>query len=306
MGRKVGIIGVGHVGAAIAHGLIAQGSVDELVLIDGLEEKVQAEKIDFMDAMDNMEFNVKITINDWSALADAAVVISTIGNIKLNDNPKTDRFAEMKFTQSQVPNVAAKIKNSGFDGVLVVITNPVDVMTGLYQSLTGLPKEHVIGTGTLLDSARMKRAASEHLGVNPRSITGYVLGEHGSSQFTAWSTVQVEGQSIKNLLTDDELAEIEESARVGAGLVMKGKHFTSYGIAGAAIKLVKAIFTDSHEVLPVSNYQNELDMYLSYPAIVGKDGIERVVDLSLPEDEHAKLVASADFIKTNRDRTMNE
>ncbi len=129
-------------------------------------------------------------MNDYSALKDADVIISAVGNIKLRDNPTDDRFAELPFTSEAAKKVGAQIKTSGFHGKMVVITNPVDVITSIYQQVTGLPKNHVVGTGTLLDSARMKRAVAAKLNIDSRSVVGYNLGEHGNSQFTAWSTVQ--------------------------------------------------------------------------------------------------------------------
>ena len=158
MSRKVAIIGMGNVGAAVAHGLIAQGAFDDYVLIDTNEDKVRADALDFQDAAANLNHHANITVNDYEALADADVLISALGNIKLQDNPNADRFAELPFTSKEVIDISEKIKSVGFRGVLIAITNPVDVVTSLFQHYTGLPKERVIGTGTLLDTARMKRA----------------------------------------------------------------------------------------------------------------------------------------------------
>src|SRR3712207_3127305 len=168
MTRKVGIIGMGNVGAAAAHYIVASGFVDELVLIDKNEAKVKADALDFEDAMANLLHHTDIAVNDYAALADADVIISAVGNIKAQDNASDDRFAELPFTRVAAQEVAQKIKESGFHGKLVVITNPVDVITSIYQEVTGLPKNHVIGTGTLLDSARMKRAVASRLGLDPR------------------------------------------------------------------------------------------------------------------------------------------
>lgn len=299
MVRKVGIIGLGHVGSAVAHGLVAQGAADEFIFLDPNEAKVKAEATDFEDAMANLEYNAQFKVNDWSALKDAEIVVSALGKIALNrDNPKNDRFVELPFTQEQVAIAAKQLKDSGFHGILVVITNPVDVITDLYQTITGLPKEHVIGTGTLLDSARMKRVVGLKLGINPQSVAGYNLGEHGNSQFTAWSTVRVKDQVITDLIDQEGLAELDQAARDGGFTVFSGKFFTSYGVATAAIKLVKAIFTNSNEVLPVSNFREEYGTYLSYPAVVGRDGIIEQLQLKLTDEESDKLQASADFIKS--------
>ena len=297
MSRKVAIIGMGNVGAAVAHGLIAQGAFDDYVLIDTNEAKVKADALDFQDAAANLNHHANITVNSYEALADADVIISALGNIKLQDNPNADRFVELPFTSKEVIEVSKKIKEVGFKGILVAITNPVDVVTSLYQHYTGLPKERVIGTGTLLDTARMKRAVGVRFGVDPRSVYGYNLGEHGNSQFTAWSQVRVKGQPISKLTSKEVLEEIATEAMRGGHTVFYGKKYTSYGIASAAIRLALAVISDAHEELPVTNYYAPLDTYLSYPALVGRSGIIEQLQLSLTEEEEAKLARSAQFIK---------
>lgn len=297
MSRKVAIIGMGNVGAAVAHGLIAQGAFDDYVLIDTNEAKVKADALDFQDAAANLNHHANITVNSYEALADADVIISALGNIKLQDNPNADRFAELPFTSKEVIEVSKKIKEVGFKGILIAITNPVDVVTSLYQHYTGLPKERVIGTGTLLDTARMKRAVGVRFGVDPRSVYGYNLGEHGNSQFTAWSQVRVKGKPISKLTSEDVLEEIATEAMRGGHTVFYGKKYTSYGIASAAIRLALAVISDAHEELPVTNYYAPLDTYLSYPALVGRSGIIEQLQLTLTEEEEAKLARSAQFIQ---------
>lgn len=297
MSRKVAIIGMGNVGAAVAHGLIAQGAFDDYVLIDTNEAKVKADALDFQDAAANLNHHANITVNSYEALADADVIISALGNIKLQDNPNADRFVELPFTSKEVIEVSKKIKEVGFKGILIAITNPVDVVTSLYQHYTGLPKERVIGTGTLLDTARMKRAVGVRFGVDPRSVYGYNLGEHGNSQFTAWSQVRVKGQPISKLTSEEVLEEIATEAMRGGHTVFYGKKYTSYGIASAAIRLALAVISDAHEELPVTNYYAPLDTYLSYPALVGRSGIIEQLQLTLTEEEEVKLARSAQFIQ---------
>ncbi|MBD5805666.1 L-lactate dehydrogenase [Lactobacillus sp. 0.1XD8-4] len=299
MTRKVGVIGMGNVGATVAHYIVAMGFADDLVLIDKNEAKVKADALDFEDAMANLPFHTNITVNDYSALKDADVIVSALGNIKLQDNPNADRFAELPFTRQAVKEVAQKIKDSGFKGKIVAITNPVDVITSLYQKITGLPKNHVLGTGTLLDSARMKRAVADRLHLDPRSVDGYNLGEHGNSQFTAWSTVRVLGKPLTEIADKRglDLDQLDKEARMGGWTVFQGKKYTNYGVATAAVKLVNAILSDSLSELPVSNYREEYGVYLSYPAVVGRDGVVEQAQLDLTDEELQKLQTSADFIK---------
>ena len=290
---------MGNVGSTVAHYIVAMGFADDLVLIDKNEAKVKADALDFEDAMANLPFHTNITVNDYSALKEADVIVSALGNIKLQDNPNADRFAELPFTRQAVKEVAQKIKESGFKGKIVAITNPVDVITSLYQKITGLPKNHVLGTGTLLDSARMKRAVAERLNLDPRSVDGYNLGEHGNSQFTAWSTVRVLGRPLTELADKRglDLEELDKEAKMGGWTVFQGKKYTNYGVATAAVKLVNAILSDSLTELPVSNFREEYGVYLSYPAVVGRDGVVEQAQLDLTEEELQKLQTSADFIK---------
>ena len=307
MARKIAIIGLGHVGAAIAHGLITTGGADELIFIDTNSAKAEAEALDFQDAAANLKYDVHIVVNDWQALNDADIVISTLGQISLQKTGQAtgDRFVELQFTKQQVRGVADKIVASGFHGVLVVVTNPVDVITALYQRFTGFPANRVIVSGTLLDTARMQRAVGVALGVNPKSVSGYNLGEHGNSQFTAWSTVRVHGELVGDD-ADLNLDALEDEARRGGYTVYAGKEFTSYGIASATIHLVEAVLSDSHEVLPVSTYQTDLETYLSYPVVVGRAGVLHKAPLQLTGSEQQKLTESAAYIKQRFDDVYAE
>ncbi|MDN6900914.1 L-lactate dehydrogenase [Oenococcus sicerae] len=306
MSRKLGIIGIGHVGSTVAHQVVATGLADDLVLIDTNEAKVTADALDFEDAMANLPYHTNVYVNDYAELKDADVIISALGKIDLQENKNDDRFAELPFTSKQVVEVAKKIKESGFHGILVAITNPVDVITSIYQQVTGLPKNHVLGTGTLLDSSRMKRSVAKKLKIDPRSVVGYNLGEHGNSQFTAWSTVRVLGKSIAEIASKNhlDLDAINDEAKHGGFTVFRGKKYTNYGIASAAVRLYSAIVSDAETELPVSNYRAEYGSYLSYPAIVGRDGILEQLQLDLTKEELEKLQVSANFIKDKYAESM--
>ena len=296
--RKVAVIGMGNVGAAVAHQLVVGGHADDLYLYDTNEAKVNADALDFEDSMDNVPFNVNITVNDYEALKDVEVIVSALGHIKLLDVPHPDRFAELKYNRKEVAEVGAKIKASGFHGVLIDITNPCDAICQLYKEATGLPYERIIGTGTLLDSARLHRAVGKFFGVHPKAVKGYSLGEHGDSQFVAWSTVKVFEQPITELIKEKnmDLDAIDEETREGGFTVFYGKKYANYGIAAAAVRLVHAVLSDSKEQMPVSNYREEYHSYLSYPAIVGREGIVKQCQLDLTEEELQKLQHSADTI----------
>lgn len=297
MSNKIGIIGDGHVGSTVAQQLILTGLVDDLVMIDVNEAKVRADQLDFQDAMANLKHHITININDYSALKDADIVISAFGNIELEAGG--ERFAELNYNRERIGDIAKSIKKSGFNGILLVITNPVDAITNMYQELTGLPRKHVIGTGTLLDTARMKRAVGELMNVDPRSVEGFNLGEHGNSQFTAWSTVKVLEKPITEVAQAKhlKLEDLNDEIKFGGQTVYKGKQYTNYGISAAVTRLVETIQSDAHTEMPVSNYQEKYGTYLSYPAIVGRDGIVQTVELTLTDEEEKKLQASAATIK---------
>ncbi|RMC48329.1 L-lactate dehydrogenase [Lactobacillus sp. ESL0263] len=297
MSTKIGIIGDGHVGCTIAHELIISGLVDDLVMIDVNEGKVNADAVDFEDAMANLPYHTNVVVNDYDALKDAEVLISTLGKISLET--KGDRFQELEYNKKQLQPITESIKKSGFNGILLVISNPVDAITNLYQQLTGLPKEHVLGTGTLLDTARMKKVVAKKFNVDPRSISGFALGEHGDSQFTAWSTVKVLEQPITELAKSASwsLDDLEDEIRTGGQTVFVGKHYTNYGVSAAAVRIVRAILTDSHTELPVSSYQEKYGTYMSYPTIVGRNGIEAKIKLALTPEEEELLEQSAQAIK---------
>lgn len=297
MTTKIGIIGDGHVGCTVAHELIISGLVDDLVMIDVNEGKVTADAIDFEDAMANLPNHVNVAVNDYDALKDAEIIISTLGKISLET--KGDRFEELKYNKKQLQPITESIKKSGFNGILLVISNPVDAITNLYQQLTGLPKEHVLGTGTLLDTARMKKTVAKKFNVDPRSVSGFTLGEHGNSQFTAWSTVKVLEQPITELAKTASwsLNDLEDQIMNGARSIFIGKQYTNYGVSAAAVRIVRAILTDSRTELPVSSYQEKYGTYMSYPAIVGRDGIVAKIELKLTPEEEGLLLKSAETIK---------
>jgi len=271
MSRKIGIIGMGNVGAAVAHGAIAQGLADSYVFIDINEKKAEADAQDFKDAMANLPSYANIVVNDYAALEDADVIISSLGNIQLQHNAGEDRFAEFPFTREAVYQVSQELKKLDFKGIL--------------------------WTGTLLDTARMKAAVGDDLSVNPKSVSGYNLGEHGNSQFTAWSQVKVKGQDITELTSEEERQNLFMASMKGGHKVFYGKGYTSYGIASAALRLVTIILSDAQEEVAVSSYQEAYQTYLGYPVILGRQGVAAPVHLFLSAEENRLLEESANLIR---------
>lgn len=298
--RKIGIIGMGHVGATVAFSLFTHGIADELVLIDKNEDKVSAEYNDLHDTLARNNYYVNVRMQDWDALKDADVVITAFGDIAAT--VKTgDRFGEFKINAKNAREVGKKLKEIGYKGVIINISNPCDAVSQILQETTGLKKNRVFGTGTFLDTARMQRIVGEKLGQDPHNVEGYVLGEHGSSQFTAWSTVRVNNKIALQLFSEKDQEEISAQSNKNSFIVAKGKGYTSYAIATCAVLLTQAVFSDARLYAPISVYDPEFKTYIGYPAIIGRDGIEKLIQLKLTEEEHQKLVNSANKIKEHLD-----
>lgn len=294
--RKVAIIGMGHVGATVAYTLFTHGTVDDLVLIDKNEDKANAEYNDLHDTLARNNSYVNVIQQDWDALEDADIIVTAFGDIAASVK-NNDRFGEFDLNAKNAREVGEKIKNSGFHGVLINISNPCDAVTSILQETIGLKKNHIFGTGTFLDTARMQRIVGEELMQDPRNVEGFVLGEHGSSQFTAWSTVRVNNKMAFQLFTDEQQEKMSAQSNKNSFIVANGKGYTSYAIATCAVRLVEAVFSDARLFAPVSVYNPEFKTYIGYPAIVGRDGIEELIELKLTSDEHQKLENSANKIK---------
>ncbi|WP_230589419.1 lactate/malate family dehydrogenase [Gallibacterium anatis] len=297
MMRKIGVIGLGNVGATVAYTIVTKGLADELVLIDSKQEKCTAEYYDLLDSLGRLENYTKLIMQDYQALADADVVITAFGDIKALAEGG-DRFLEYHFNKEQAKQVGSALKQVGFNGVIINISNPCDVITGLLQYHSGLSKQQVFGTGTFLDTARMQRAVSQALRQNPHNIEGYVLGEHGESQFAAWSTITVQGEPIVEIAEklSLNLADLDKAAREGGWLVFNGKKYTSYAIATCAVKLAQAVISDAYLACPVSVYLEQYQCYVGYPAVVARSGIVGNRSLALTADEQQLLATSAKMI----------
>lgn len=294
--RKISLIGLGNVGATVAHTLVERHLCDTLALFDKKEGLAAAEVNDLNDSMVRRDGHVNLIAGKHTDLDDSDIIIFAPGDISILHN-NSDRLAEFKYTKTCVEEWAPIIKDSNFDGIIVSITNPCDVIAEYMQKLSGHPRERVIGTGTILDTARMKNAVAKVVDLNPDSIEGYVIGEHGNSQFVAWSNVSIANKPILEILDEETIDAIEEDTRMKAFQTIKAKGYTSYGIANSTCIVVEAIFNNSKEILPVSSFLEEEGCYIGHPAVVGKDGIIRDYYLELNEVEQNKWDRSVGIIK---------
>lgn len=295
--RKIGIIGMGHVGSTLAHIITDRGLVDELVLLDINKLHLQAELLDFLDAQSFLPSHTKIIAGDYADLGDADIVVSTFGNVHLTAQ-SSDRFAELAFNLKQIKSMAAQLRAAHFHGVFLTITNPVDVITGVYQRELGLPKEKVFGSGTYLDTSRLKREIGQRFDLDPRSVTGFVVGEHGDSQFPAWSSIRILDRPILEIAQERgiEVKDLALATKKDAFQVVQGKGYTNIAVASAAASLIESVLTDSHREVVVSRYNQKFGIYISLPAIIGRKGIVSEVYLPLNPEETAKLKQSAQSI----------
>lgn len=295
MARKVGIIGTGHVGADTAFSLVTQSLCDVLVLMDENEKKAASQALELQDMAAFTPSRTTVIANDYAALADADVVVIAVG-------PKTllreDRLEELAETRAAVSEIVPKIMASGFHGVIINITNPCDVITQVIQNLSGLPHGQVFGTGTSLDTARMQRVVGAHFNVDPKSVNGYVMGEHGESQFVAWSTVSIGGCPVKTLAGEGQAdwQTLESAVRGGGWAILQGKGWTSFGIASATARLVDAVLSDAQRVYPVAAWDAMHQVYIGQPAIIGQRGIAYCLQPTLTPEEQAAYLASAQVI----------
>ncbi len=295
MNRHIAIIGCGHVGASLAHTLVAQHLVSELTLIDSKVDKAKGHALDLKDAMIANEAFVAIHANDPEMMLRADILVIAIGPESINSIDRLDEFNQNK---AGILAIAKQLNGAAFPGIVINITNPCDVITQILQAESGLPKNRVFGTGTSLDTLRLKRVLSEYLAVSPADVTGYMAGEHGDSQFVAWSSLRVAGRSIESwALTNERKAQIEQQVVFAANEIYYGKGCTEYGIAAMTAQLCRAIFSNSHKLFSVSVFDESLGCYISHPTQLKQSGLGNRLSLTLSETEQTRLAHSADIIR---------
>jgi L-lactate dehydrogenase len=301
--NSIAIIGCGNVGMASAFALIQSGLIRELVLVGNSEEKTKGEVMDLQHAVAvPMKSPIRIVAGNYADAARSSIVVVTAG--APSGDPDVSRLDLLEKNVGIVREIVGLLRAEGFDGVLLMATNPVDVLALVAQEVSGLPACRVIGTGTLIDTARLRSLLAGELGVEPRAVDAYIVGEHGDSEIAVWSGARVAGLPLAlypgaaDLASSDELLD---QIRNAAPEVVERKGNTSYAIALCIVRICEAVLRDEHAALSVSTRmlgQYGLDdVYLGTPCIVGKNGIERVIALDLDEGELAGLRASAATLK---------
>lgn len=301
---KVAMIGCGFVGSASAFALMQSQLFSEMVLIDANHDKAEGEAMDISHGIP-FAGQMKIYAGDYADLADASIAVITAG---AGQKPGETRLDLIHKNVGIFKSIIPQIVESGFHGIMLIVANPVDILTYVAAKLSGFPEERVIGSGTTLDTARLKYELGQHLGVDPRHAHAYVIGEHGDSEIVAWSSANVSGVPINQFCEmrghfehDASMERIAEEVKMGAYKIIEKKRATYYGIALSVKRICSCIARNEHAILPISSIMHGQygieDVAISMPAIVGAAGKETNIPIELSADEVAKLHKSANILK---------
>lgn len=303
--RKVAIVGCGFVGSTCAFTLMESKMFTEMVLIDIDQKRAEGEALDISHGIPYYS-PMNIRAGSYEDAADAGIIIITAG---ANQKPGETRLDLVQKNVAIFKTIIPTIMEQGFNGIFIVVSNPVDILTQAVMALSGLPKERVIGSGTVLDSARLKYTLGRTLNVDPRHVHARIIGEHGDSELAAWSSANVSGIPIDDFFhlrgfTNAEAMrkQIEENVRNSAYEIIEKKRATYFGIAPSVKRICEAIIRDQKSIMTVSNYQMSLlgveDVVMSMPAIIGAQGMEFQIPLKLDKWETEHLLSSAQTLKS--------
>ena len=298
--NKVMIVGTGNVGASIAFAITQQRTaVNEIVLTDIIAKDAEGEAMDLRDALAVAPSFVKISSGTYKDAKDCDVVVITAGAAQ---RPGETRLQLLKKNVNILKGMVEQIMDSGFNGILLIVTNPMDILTYFALKFSGLPSERVIGSGTVLDSARLRQRTASYLNVNPKSVHAYQVGEHGDSEVTLWSLADVGGQRVGELLDEKTRKGISEFATGEAYQIIEKKGATYYGIASCVVQILNSILNDEMRVLPVSSYDNFSGTCFGWPTVVGREGAIRRLDIKISEKEGMELQKSINTLKDAQDK----
>ncbi|MDC7279822.1 L-lactate dehydrogenase [Butyrivibrio fibrisolvens] len=309
--RKVAVIGCGFVGAASAFAIMESGLFSEMVLIDANKEKAEGEALDISHGLPFAK-PMKIYAGDYKDISDAYLIIVTAG---AGQKPGETRLDLVKKNVGIFGSIIPQIAEVNKDAIMLIVANPVDILTYAAKQLSGYPENRVFGSGTTLDTARFKYLLGEHLQVDSRSVHAFIIGEHGDSEIAAWSSANVSGIPINDFCEmrghfehEASMKAIAENVKNSAYGIIEKKGATYYGIAMSVRRICEAIVRDEKTILPVSSIQHDnygiSDVALSMPAIVGKNGVETTVPISLSDSEVEALKASAATLKKVIDEVL--
>ena len=310
---KVVLVGTGFVGMSMAYTMLNRGGVSELVLVDIDKDKTIGEQMDLSHGLPFAPQKMIIKAGDYDECKDAQVVVITAG---IAQKPGQTRLELAETNTKIMKQITQNIMSSGFNGVIIVASNPVDLMTYVVAKVSGLPKNQVFGSGTVLDTARLRYIMSDYLKVSSKNIHAYIMGEHGDSSFVPWEHAYVGCKKIKDVMEDNnhpmkDLEKIHKDVINAAYEIINKKKATYYGIGMSLNRLVRAVLDNENSILTVSTYlkdgqYGQDDIYIGVPAIINSNGIRELVDLELNEEEQAKLDNSCRIIKEMRENSIDK
>ncbi len=302
--RKIVLIGTGMVGMSYAYALLNQNLCDELVLIDINKKRAEGEAMDLNHGVAFSGGNMEIYAGEYTDCCNADLVVLTAG---LPQKEGQNRLDLLKENRKIFETILQSVLENGFHGIFLVATNPVDIMTRIVYEISDFPPEKVIGTGTALDTARLRYLLGEKFMIDPRNMHAYVMGEHGDSEFVPWSQAMMTTKPIFDLCGEtegchfQELLELEEEVRMAAYIIIEAKKATYYGIGMAMARITKAIFGNEYSVLTVSAHlqgeYGENGIYIGIPCVVNRMGIQRIVELPLGSEEKQRLHSSCETLE---------
>ena len=293
--NKVVIIGCGNVGMSYAYALLNQkNSVNELALIDLNEERVQGEVMDLNHCLAFGPNRMNIKCGTYEDCKDASLVCIAAG---ANQKPGETRMDLINKNSAIFKSIIDNVMKNGFKGIFLVATNPLDVMTYITWKYSGFDSKKVIGSGTSLDTARLRFMIGDKLKVNPKNVHAYVIGEHGDSEFIPWSNANIGLQNVKQFLNNEDFLNLENDVRNAAYEIINKKGATYYGIGMCLVRITNAILDDENSILTVSTYDKDNDVYVSLPSVINKNGVSHKIYVNLNKDEENKLQNSIDLIK---------
>ena len=295
--RKVVVVGTGFVGTSIAYSMINQGLINELVLIDVNREKAEGEALDLLDGMSWAQGNIKVWAGDYTDCQDADIVVITAG---VNQKPGQTRLELIDVNAGIMTSVVREVMGSGFDGILVIASNPVDVLTHVAWQASGLPSNRVVGTGTTLDTTRFRKELAAKLQIDPRSIHGYIIGEHGDSEVAVWSHTTVGGKPLLEFIVKNNRLTVEDLTTI-SDRVKNSAYEIIYGIGMSVARIVRAILNNEQAVLPVSAYLDgeygEKDLFTGVPSVVDQGGVREIIELNIDPAEQQKFAQSCSQLR---------
>lgn len=303
--RKVVLVGAGFVGMSMAYSLLNQGGVDELVLIDVNKDKTVGEEMDLSHGLPYAPHKMKIKAGDYDECRDANIVVITAG---LNQKPGQSRLELAVANAKIMKEITQNVMANGFNGIFIVASNPVDLMSYVVAQVSGMPKSKVIGSGTVLDTARLRYLIAEYLEVSSKNVHAYILGEHGDSSLVPWEHCYIGCKKMTDIMKDnnhpmEDLKKIHDGVWQAAYEIIEKKKATYYGIGMALNRLIKAVINDENAILTVSTYQNneygQEGMYIGVPAIINKNGVKEILQLKLNQEDQEKFNHSCEIMKEN-------